>query len=208
LANKSKQICIYIEEEEYNHILGDAKAFRQYLDGMIAQYPELFPVMIRQGYTFHDILPESKKLPGIGLRRIKVKANDGSGDEVFTIRPSFVMPYMVGYTGDVEKPLFLRRWGAIVSDHRKQQNQKNRLHTAGKTRTSPNTSKTTKIGGGILTRETTDSGIDDAISTVVSVVLLLGLLVCVTAFINVYYVPSWVRDDEARHNRNVFADFS
>ena len=49
LANKSKQICIYIEEE-YIHILGDAKVFRQHLDGMIAQYPELFPVTIRRGY--------------------------------------------------------------------------------------------------------------------------------------------------------------
>ena len=111
LANKSKQICIYIEEEEYNHILGDAKAFRMYLDGVIEQYPELFPVMIQQGYTFHDILPESKKMPGIRLRRIKVKTKDGNGNDVFTIRPSFVMPYMVGYTDDVEKPLFLRRWG-------------------------------------------------------------------------------------------------
>ncbi|KAF5416973.1 MAG: hypothetical protein C5S48_01400 [Candidatus Methanogaster sp.] len=36
---------------------------------------------------------------------------------------AFVMPYMIGYTDDVEKPMFLRRWGAIVSDHRKQQNQ-------------------------------------------------------------------------------------
>lgn len=111
LANKSKQICIYIEEEEYNHILGDAKAFRMYLDDIIAQHPELFPVMIHQGYTFHDILPESKKMPGIRLRRIKVKTKDGNGNDVFTIRPSFVMPYMVGYTDDVEKPLFLRRWG-------------------------------------------------------------------------------------------------
>lgn len=65
-----------------------------------------------------------------------------------------------------------------------------------------------KIGGGILIRETVDSGIDDAISTVVGVVLLLGLLVGVTAFINVYYIPSWVKDDEASHNRQVFADFS
>ena len=80
---------------------------------MIAQYPELFPVMIRQGYTLHDILPESAKMPGIRLRRIKVKANDGNGDEVFTIRPSFVMPYRVSYTNDVEKPLFLRRWGSL-----------------------------------------------------------------------------------------------
>ena len=111
LANKSRQICTFIDEEGGNCILGDAKDFRKYLDGMIAQYPELFPVTIRQGYTLHDILPESVKMPGIRLRRIKVKANDGNGDEVFTIRPSFVMPYMVGYTNYVEKPLFLRRWG-------------------------------------------------------------------------------------------------
>ncbi len=50
-------------------------------------------------------------MPGIRLRRIKVKANDDNGDEVFTLRPSFVMPYMVGYANYVEKPLFLRRWG-------------------------------------------------------------------------------------------------
>jgi len=111
LAHKSKQICIFIEQEEYNHILGDAKAFRMYLDDVIEQYPELFPVMIQQGYTLHDILPESKKMPGIRLRRIKVKTKDGNGNDVFTIRPSFVMPYMVGYTDDVEKPLFLRCWG-------------------------------------------------------------------------------------------------
>ncbi len=78
-ANKSKQICVSIEQEEYNRILGDAKAFRMYLDGMIAQYPELFPVMIQQGYILHDILPESEKMSGIRLRRIKVKTKDGNG---------------------------------------------------------------------------------------------------------------------------------
>ncbi len=45
-------------------------------------------------------------MPGVRLRRIEL--HTGS---VFTIRPSFVMPYMTGYTDDVEKPLFLRRWG-------------------------------------------------------------------------------------------------
>ncbi|KAF5416974.1 MAG: hypothetical protein C5S48_01405 [Candidatus Methanogaster sp.] len=86
LAHKSKQICIFIEQKEYNHILGDAKAFRIYLDGVIEQHPKLFPVMIRQGYTFHDILPESKKMPEIRLRRIKVRMKDGNGNDVFTIR--------------------------------------------------------------------------------------------------------------------------
>jgi len=30
--------------------------------------------------------------------------------EVFTIRPSFVMPCMTGYTDDIEKAPFLRKW--------------------------------------------------------------------------------------------------
>jgi hypothetical protein len=41
------------------------------------------------------------------LRRIECKA---SGD-AFSVRPSFVLPYMTGYTNDVENPLFLRRFG-------------------------------------------------------------------------------------------------
>ena len=110
LSNKSKQICLSIGQEEYNHILFSAAAFRFYLDSQIEQYPELFPLAIKQGYTLHDILPESKKLPGMRLRRIKMAAQDSGEEEVFTIRPSFVLPYMTGYTDDVEKALFLRRW--------------------------------------------------------------------------------------------------
>lgn len=106
LANKSKQICVFIDPEEYNSILFDPEAFRQYLDGTIGQHPELFPVATQQGYKLHDVLPESKRMPGIRLRRIELYTGD-----VFTIRPSFVLPYMTGYTDDVEKPLFLRRWG-------------------------------------------------------------------------------------------------
>lgn len=106
LANKSKQICVFIAPEEYDKILVDHKAFRQALDHVIEQHPELFPSIIQQGYNLHDILPESKKMPGIRLRRIKLSTGD-----VYTIRPSFVMPYMMGYTDDVEKALFLRRWG-------------------------------------------------------------------------------------------------
>lgn len=110
LANKSQQICLPIEQEEYDQILFDPQAFRQYMDGMLGQHPELFPVTIEQGYKLHDILPESKKMPGICLRRIELLVTDGDTSSVFTIRPSFVLPYMMGYTDDVEKALFLRRW--------------------------------------------------------------------------------------------------
>jgi len=76
LANKSKQICVFIDPEEYNSILFDPEAFRQYLDGTIEQHPELFPVAIQQGYKLHDVLPESKRMPGIRLRRIELYMGD------------------------------------------------------------------------------------------------------------------------------------
>jgi len=44
LANKSKQICVFIAPEEYDKILVDHKAFRQALDHVIEQHPELFPL--------------------------------------------------------------------------------------------------------------------------------------------------------------------
>ncbi len=80
--------------------------FRSGIEELIAEFPELFPQNIASGYTLHDILPSSKKMPEIRLRRIKLRGDQ----EVFTIRPSFVMPYMTGYTDDVEKALFLRKW--------------------------------------------------------------------------------------------------
>ena len=49
---------------------------------------------------------------------------------------------------------------------------------------------------------------DSAVSTVVSAILVFGLLVAAVAFVNVHYVPSWVADDEARHAQDVFVDFS
>jgi hypothetical protein len=109
-SKHSKRICIPSEQEEYERILLDKDVFRAYLDTRIAQYPEIFPSTISQGYKLHDILPPSKKMPDMRLRRIKVKATLCDKEEVFTIVPSFVMPYMTGYVDDVEKALFLRKF--------------------------------------------------------------------------------------------------
>jgi hypothetical protein len=110
LSNKSKQICIHIEQETYARMLLEPQAFRTYLDAMIGLHPELFPPDIDRGYTLHDILPESKKMPGIRLRRIKMAVPESDEAQVYTIRPSFVLPYMTGSVDEVEKALFLRRW--------------------------------------------------------------------------------------------------
>jgi hypothetical protein len=106
LSNKSRQVCLFVDQKEYDNILFEPEAFRRYLDREIELHPELFPAAIQQGYKMYDILPESHKMPGIRLRRIELCTG-----AVVTIRPSFVMPYMTGYTDTVEKPLFLRRWG-------------------------------------------------------------------------------------------------
>jgi hypothetical protein len=98
----SKRICLPIERAEYERILGDKGAFRQYLDRQIARHPELFPAAIQGGYHLHDILPPSKKMPGLRLRRIKVTTAEGL-EEVFSVAPSCVMPYMTGYADEVEK---------------------------------------------------------------------------------------------------------
>jgi hypothetical protein len=49
---------------------------------------------------------------------------------------------------------------------------------------------------------------NSAISTVVAAMLIFGLLITVAAFVNVHHIPSWVKDDEAKHVRSVFTDFS
>jgi len=49
---------------------------------------------------------------------------------------------------------------------------------------------------------------NNAVSTVVGAILILGLIVLCIAFVEVHYVPSWGADDEARHLRDVFVDFS
>ena len=108
LAQGSKRICLPIARAEYARIVLEPQAFRQWLDSLISQYPELFPVAMAQEYQLHDILPVSKKLPTLRLRRIRVAAPEQSGEAVFTIAPAFVLPYMTGYTDEVEKALFLR----------------------------------------------------------------------------------------------------
>ena len=102
-----KTICVPLGESEYIEILDFPKLYRECLDDFYAKHPELFPEAMDEGYRLHDKLPESQKLPGVRLRRIQLKANN----EVYTIRPSFVLPYMTGYTDEVENGLLLLNFG-------------------------------------------------------------------------------------------------
>ncbi len=92
-------------EEQYGKCVADHRQFRKYLNGQIMARPALFPAAVSGGYNFHDQY-QSRKLK-LTLRRIKLKQNGA----VFTIRPSFVLPYCVARTDEVEKALYLRLWG-------------------------------------------------------------------------------------------------
>jgi hypothetical protein len=111
IAKTSKRVILPLNLEMYNHLIDDHVAYREYVDTMLTECPELFPSDMQLGYTWHDIL-SSKKMPEVRLRRIKLKHPNAAGkDQVLTIAPSFVMPYMTGYTDEVEKALFLRGFG-------------------------------------------------------------------------------------------------
>jgi len=106
LPRGAKQICIPMNRESYDHLWHDATAMRRFLDEWLASSPELFPPGMEHGYQLTGRLPESKKLPGIRLRQLRLP--DG---RVFTLRPSFVLNYMAGTVEDVEYPLLLLSFG-------------------------------------------------------------------------------------------------
>jgi hypothetical protein len=66
--------------------VNDAVKFRIQLDELIVKFPKLFPESIKNGYQLKEIRVSQKlSLP---IRRIRI------GIKNYTIRPSFVMPYM------------------------------------------------------------------------------------------------------------------
>jgi hypothetical protein len=108
LATRSSRghrtICLPIAEEAYLQAVDDPVAFRRWIDDCFRETPELFPAHFVQGYQLKDGRRSVKQ--GHPIRRILTK--DGTA---YTIRPSFVMPYMTARTEDVEGPLFLRKFG-------------------------------------------------------------------------------------------------
>ena len=99
-----KSICLpVVDEARYKQIIADNNAFRAYILQVGANHPEIFPPALEKGFCFHDwVFSLKQQLP---MRRIKLKENG----EVYQLRPDFVMPYMVGKTDEMEKPMYLRR---------------------------------------------------------------------------------------------------
>lgn len=103
----SKVICLpFRSEEHYEECMKDKGAFRQFITDMYTKYPEIFPHQMKEGFNFRGFTASSRKLDGFRMRRITL-----SDKKVYQIRPSFMMPYLTGRTDEVEKALFLCRFG-------------------------------------------------------------------------------------------------
>lgn len=102
ICRKNRVICVPFSQKPYNTNVNVAIKFRALLDPMTKKHPELFPSEISDGYQMKDLYHSKKTL--IIIRRIKISGIS------YTIRPSFVMPYLVGMADDITKPLFFRKF--------------------------------------------------------------------------------------------------
>ena len=105
MARSSSTICLPVGKDAYLEAAADPRRFRAWLDQSFRQSPELFPEGFACGYRLKDGRVSART--GLPLRRVRLKATGRS----FSVRPSFVLPYVTGYTDDVQGPLFLRAFG-------------------------------------------------------------------------------------------------
>ena len=99
-----RTICLPVSEDAYTRAVNDPAEFRGLLDETFRSMPELFPPNFAHGYELKDDRMSAKQ--GLPIRRILLK--DGTA---YSIRPSFLMPYMTARVADAENPLFLRKFG-------------------------------------------------------------------------------------------------
>jgi hypothetical protein len=99
-----RTLCLPIAEESYRRIVDVPVEFRQAIDECFRRSPELFPANFARGYQLKDGRISAKQ--GLPIRRLVTR--DGVA---YSVRPSFLMPYLVARVGDVEGPLFLRKFG-------------------------------------------------------------------------------------------------
>jgi hypothetical protein len=105
MARRCSTICLPFDQARYPELVADPAAFRQALDRLFREAPQLFPDGFAQGYLLKDVRP-SRQL-GLRLRRVRLKATG----EAFTVRPAFALPYMAGLAPDASGPLLLRAFG-------------------------------------------------------------------------------------------------
>lgn len=99
-----RTLCLPFEEESYPRVVAAPVEFRRIIDACFRDAPELFPAGFGRGYQLKDNRVSAKR--GLPIRRVVLR--DGVA---YSVRPSFLVPYMAARAGDVEGPLFLRSFG-------------------------------------------------------------------------------------------------
>ncbi|HSU69296.1 MAG TPA: hypothetical protein VLJ39_20590 [Tepidisphaeraceae bacterium] len=102
----AKQIVIPMTRPQYDETWHDPERTRAFVDESVRSAPELFPAGFDRGYRLHGFGRESRKLPGLKLR--KVVTADGAS---YWLRPSFVAGYMTGTVEELAYPLLLAAHG-------------------------------------------------------------------------------------------------
>jgi hypothetical protein len=91
---------------QYDDLWPQAGRVRAYLAESAEAAPELFPAGFDRGYSLHGFGRESRKLPGVRLRKLVLA--DGTS---YWLRPSFVTSYMTGTVEELAYPLLLAEYG-------------------------------------------------------------------------------------------------
>ena len=103
---RQQVICLAFESEaQYVKLVAAPKLYRAWLAEQYAQHSELFPAAFAQGFHWHSRYRQKKQK--VLLRRLRLKATRA----VFTVAPSFLLPYGAGRTDAVEKALYLAQYG-------------------------------------------------------------------------------------------------
>lgn len=105
MARPCSTLCLPFDEGSYPELIDDPVRFRQALDRLFLAMPELFPAAFGAGYRLNDARTSAKL--GLRVRRVRLR----STGESFSVRPSFALPYMSGWTDDAQAALFLRAFG-------------------------------------------------------------------------------------------------
>jgi hypothetical protein len=105
IQKTNKTIVLPFDEETYSKLVENKSAYKGFVKTCIETCPELFPNTIDSGWSLYGFTKDSVK-QDIRIRRIVTLVDN----EVWQIRPSFVMPYMTCDTFTAEKILFLKKW--------------------------------------------------------------------------------------------------
>lgn len=99
---ENRTIVLPFKQRGYASLIADPKRFRAYIDKMIAKHPRLFPAAIEQGFLMKDSYHSEPM--NLTIRRIEIN------NVAYTIRPSFVLPRLVGWTKDAQPAMLLRKY--------------------------------------------------------------------------------------------------